>query len=157
MTENIQLYPSHEINKGLWYEWADNSYPYFNLLLWSRGGLNDDTTRKWVIRNLLKENSTFMNDSWEKPLLSLTQSWILHPYLVTAHRDCAEENLTGICHMRVSPSIRVTPQHIHIFTLRVSWEWKTRRSTHRKWTSISTCSWHADVPRALLERLLYQG
>ena len=46
-------------------------------ILWSRGGSNDNTTREWVIRNILKENSTYTNDSWEKPLLSLTQSWIL--------------------------------------------------------------------------------
>ena len=47
------------------------------VVLWSRGGSNDYTTRKWMIRNILKENSTYINDSWEKPLLSLTQSWIL--------------------------------------------------------------------------------
>ena len=47
------------------------------------GGSNDNTTRKCVIRNILKENSTYINDSWEKPLLGLTQSWIL-PFLVTA-------------------------------------------------------------------------
>ena len=72
---------------------------------------NDNTTRKWVIRNILKENSTYINDSWEKPLLSLTQSWIL-PFLVTACQDCAEESLASICHMRASPSVGETPQHL---------------------------------------------
>ena len=37
------------------------------IVLWSRGGSNDDTTRKCVIRNILKLNSTYINDSWEKP------------------------------------------------------------------------------------------
>ena len=55
------------------------------LLLWSRGGSNDNTTQKWVIRNIFKENDTYINDSWEKPLLSLTQTW-----LVTARRVCCE-------------------------------------------------------------------
>ena len=53
-------------------------------VLWSREGWNDNTTRKWGIRNILKENSTYINDSREKPLLSLTQLWTLHPFLVTA-------------------------------------------------------------------------
>ena len=83
---------------------------FFCCLLWSRGGSNDNTTRKWVIRNIVKENSTYINDSREKPLLSLTQSWIL-PFLVTDRRDCAEESLAGICHMRASPSVGETPQH----------------------------------------------
>ena len=73
-------------------------------LLWSRGGWNDNTTRKWVIKNILKENSTFINGSWEKPLLSLTQSWKLHPFYT-------EESLVGMSHMRVSPSVGETPQH----------------------------------------------
>ena len=78
---------------------------------WSRGGSNDYTTRKWMIRNILKENSTFINDSWAKPLLSLTKSLIL-PFLVTVRRDCAEESLAGICHMRAIPSVEETPQLI---------------------------------------------
>ena len=32
-------------------------------LLWSRGDWNDNTTRKWVIKNILKENSTYINDT----------------------------------------------------------------------------------------------
>ena len=38
----------------------------------SRGGSNDDTTQKLVIRNIFKANNIFTNDSWEKSLLSLT-------------------------------------------------------------------------------------
>ena len=79
-------------------------------LLWSRGGSYDNTTQKWVITNILKGNSTYINVNWEKPLLSLTQSWIL-PFLVTVHRVCAEESIVGICHMRASLSVRKTPQH----------------------------------------------
>ena len=45
------------------------------------------------------------------PLLSLTQSWLLL-FLVTARRDCAEESLASISHMRASPSVRETPQQI---------------------------------------------
>ena len=81
-------------------------------LLWLRGGSSDNTTRKWVIRNILKENCTCINDSWEKYLLSSIQSWIL-PFLVTAYRDCAEESLAGICKMRASPSVGETPQQFY--------------------------------------------
>ena len=70
----------------------------------------DMITRKWVIRNILKENSTYINDSWEKPLLSLTQLWTLHRFLVTASRDCTEESLAGMCPMRASSSVGETPQ-----------------------------------------------
>ena len=35
-------------------------------LLWSRGGLNDNTTRIWEIRNILKENCAYIDDSWGK-------------------------------------------------------------------------------------------
>ena len=41
-------------------------------VLWSRGGSNDDTTQKYAIRNVLKANNTYTNDSWEKPFPSLT-------------------------------------------------------------------------------------
>ena len=62
------------------------------LLLWSTRGWNDNMNRKWVIKNILKENSTYINNSWEKPFLSLTQSWTLHPFLVTVHpRLCRRE------------------------------------------------------------------
>ena len=87
--------------------WGANLFDY---LFWWRGGSNDNTTRKWVIRNILKENCTYINDIWEKPLHSLTQSWIL-PLLVTARRVCAEESLVGICHMRAHPSVGEAPQH----------------------------------------------
>ena len=80
-------------------------------ILWSLGGSNDNTTtRKWVIRIILKENSTYINDNWEKPLLSLTQSWIW-PFLVTARWDCSEESLADRCHLRACPSEGKTPQH----------------------------------------------
>ena len=46
-----------------------NGISYY--VLWSRGGSNDNTTRKCVIRNILKENSTCINDNWEKPPLQL--------------------------------------------------------------------------------------
>ena len=82
-------------------------------LLWSRGGSNDNTTCKWVIRNILKENSRYINDSWAKPHLSLTQSGIL-PFLVTVYWDCAEESFASICHMRASPSVGKTSQHYYI-------------------------------------------
>ena len=65
-----------------------------------------------VIKNILKENSTYIKDSWEKPLLSLTQSWTLHLFLVTAHRVCVEESLACMCHMRVSPSVGETLQQL---------------------------------------------
>ena len=62
-----------------------------NLFL-SRGGSNDNMIRKWVIKNILKENSTYRSDGREKPLLSLTQSGTLHPFLVRAHlRLCRRE------------------------------------------------------------------
>ena len=54
-------------------------------------------------RNILKENSSYINDSWKKPLLSL----------VTARRDCAEESLAGMCHMRTSPFVGEAPQHLY--------------------------------------------
>ena len=79
-------------------------------VLWSRGGWNDNTTQKWVIKNILKENSAYINDSWEKPLYSLTGMWTLYPFLVMARRDCAEESLVGMCHTRASPSVGETPQ-----------------------------------------------
>ena len=59
---------------------------YTMCMLWSREGSNDSKTRKWVIGNILKENSTYNNDSWEKPLLSLTQLWIWL-FLLKARRE----------------------------------------------------------------------
>ena len=76
-------------------------------------------------KNILKENSLYIKDSWEKPLLSLTQSWALHLFLETVPRDCTEESLAGMCHMRASPSVRETHQQ---FT----------HDIRNHWTSVST-------------------
>ena len=66
-----------------------------------------------MIRNILKANSTHTNDSWEKPLLSLTIRNIttLGNGLLRLDWDCDrdEENSVGICHLRTSPSIGDTP------------------------------------------------
>ena len=85
-------------------------YTYIYIyMLWSRGGWIDSTTRKWVVKNILKENSTYIKDNWEKPLLSLTHFWISHLFLVTAHRDCTNEgesicrgDTTTICDRHIS-------------------------------------------------------
>ena len=80
-------------------------------LLWSRGGSNDNTTRKWGIRNILKENSTWVNDSWENPPTQLNTIMNINVHSWWRLRDCAEESLAGICHMTASASLGETPQH----------------------------------------------
>ena len=52
-----------------------------------------------MIENILKENITYTNDSWEKPLHSLTISL---PLSVTAHRDSTETETL----LRLRPRLR---------------------------------------------------
>ena len=61
--------------------------PAICFVSWSKRGSNDNTTRKWVIRNILKENRTYINDSWEKLLLSLTQSQYYRSWWRLAETD----------------------------------------------------------------------
>ena len=129
-------------------------------MLWSRGGSNDKSTRKWVIRNILKENSTSINDTGEKPIFSLIQSWIL-AFLVTAHWVYAEESLASICHMRASPSVGEVPRHSNkdkYFKSQDKCLGNNRVRLQRlrklvldfyyrcKWTSLQNCNWRYLIP-----------
>ena len=70
-------------------------------------------------------NSTYTNDSWEKPLLSLRirNITVLGNGLLRQNRDCdshynyTEESSIGICHMRMSTSIRDIPTICYSMTL----------------------------------------
>ena len=68
-----------------------------------------------MIRNIPKENSTYTNDTLEKPFLSLTIRIFTAlgngslKVRLRLNRDCAEESSVSICHMGTSPSIGDTP------------------------------------------------